>query len=73
MSFNKFNIGVQVYKFNDKPMPIKDKTEYNAYMKTYLPIYRKMERDLLTKAKNEYGWTTPKQKHRRKSKKERTK
>jgi hypothetical protein len=47
-------------------MPIKDKLEYNAYMKKYLPEYRKMERELLTKAKSKYGWVTPRQKHSKK-------
>jgi hypothetical protein len=45
-------------------MPIKDKAEYNEYMKHYLPEYRKMEREWLTKAKQQYGWTTPKQKRK---------
>ena len=45
-------------------MPIKDKAEYNAYMKKYLPEYRKMERLLLTKAKLQYGWSTPKQRRK---------
>ena len=47
-------------------MPIKDKLEYNNYMKKYLPEYRKMERELLTKAKTKYGWVTPRQKHSKK-------
>jgi hypothetical protein len=48
-------------------MPCKDKKKYNAYMRTYLPDYRKQERDLLRKAKIQFGWTPPKN-QRRKSK-----
>ena len=49
-------------------MPIKDKKQYNAYMRNYLPDYRKEQKLLLEKAKQEFGWLTPKQKQRSKKK-----
>jgi hypothetical protein len=37
-------------------MPRKDRKEYNAYMRKYLPNYRRQERELLKKAKLQFGW-----------------
>jgi hypothetical protein len=45
-------------------MARKNKEQYNEYMRGYLPSYRKQERELLQKAKEQFGWTTPKQKQR---------
>ena len=46
-------------------MPYKKRQAYNAYMRNYLPDYRKQERELLVKAKLQFGWVTPKQKKRK--------
>jgi hypothetical protein len=45
-------------------MPRKKRDEYNAYMKSYMKDYRVLERDLLRKAKKEFGWVQPKKRKR---------
>lgn len=47
-------------------MPYKNKQKYNDYMRSYLPDYRKAERELLVKARKKFGWVTPKAKERKK-------
>lgn len=49
-------------------MPIKDKNKYNAYMRDYLPSYRKQERELLVKARKQFGWVTPKNREKKRGK-----
>lgn len=49
-----------------KVMPRKKKSEYNLYMKSYMRNYRRLERDLLRKAKAEFGWKPPRKRKRRK-------
>ena len=50
-------------------MPRKNKEKYNEYMKNYMRGQRKIERELLRKAKKEFGWIPLKKRKRKGGKK----
>lgn len=53
----------------DKLAPRRNRKQYNDYMKEYMKEYRKEERELLRKAKLNYGWDrdTPNRRRKKKS------